>query len=70
MQKWFLVTQHFCSIAMYFVCIILQFLLETCHCLIMSDDESLLAFEYINRIELLMLINEKVGSSFNLSLKR
>ena len=36
----------------------------------LSDDEDLYVFEYINRIELLMLINEKVGSSFNLSLKR
>ena len=30
----------------------------------LSDDECLLAFEYINRIKLFVLINEKVGSSF------
>ena len=35
-----------------------------------SDDEDLFVFEYINRIKLLMLFDEIVGTSFKLSLKR
>ena len=32
---------------------------------LLSDDEELFVFEYINRTELLMLIKEKVVTSFN-----